>query len=132
MAGAVLPEAACDEPVSGRSQSGRAGRSGASPAGPVIDESASFAELSCPGVDGEVLCAFEEVAGAPDRGRVGAGDPQVVQAEPPRDPGLAVGTYRCQVRKARQDDQVLASAADVGDRGKTDPVVRSGAATSTR
>jgi len=59
--------------------------------GPVIEESASFPEFSCLGVDSEVLRAIEEVADAPDLVRVSAGDLQVVQAEPLTDPRLASG-----------------------------------------
>src|SRR5216684_2402902 len=60
--------------------------------GPVIEESASFPEFSCLGVDSEVLRAIEEVADALDLVRVSAGDLQVVQAEPLPDPRLASGT----------------------------------------
>jgi hypothetical protein len=63
---------------------------------------------------------FEEVAGAPDGGRVGAGDPQVVQAEPLRDPCLAAGAGCCQAGEAHQDDQAVASTADVRHRRKID------------
>jgi len=85
--------------------------------------------LPGPGVDGEVLCAVGEVAGAPDGGRVGVGDGQVVQAEPPGDPCPAVRADCCQAGPARQDDQAVASTADLPDgrkvrKGAPDAIVR--------